>query len=143
MKPKFTPKKAGLLALALLAAMTAPATVHGATPVSAAPAGQPRGDQQASRLTTADDRVSLAEVPTLTNRVGQLSDGAEQQLSLGVGLIGVGLLALAIGLARLRAARREPPAAADPYASTSSATAAQPGVGTRFTLMRDDRRGRA
>ena len=43
MKPKFTQKKAGLLALALLAAMTAPATVHGATPVSAAPASQSSG----------------------------------------------------------------------------------------------------
>ena len=96
-------------------------------------------------LTTAGERAP-AEVPTLTNDVGQPGDRAEQQLPLGVGLIGVGVLGLAIGLATLLATRREPAAPADRYVSTPAATAPvpeQPGGGTRVTLMRDDRRGRA
>lgn len=141
MKRKFT-QKGVLLALALLAAMTTPAAGSGAAPGSAAPASQSSGGYPPSVLTTAAERAPAA-VPTLTNHVGQPGDGTEQQLPLGVGLIGVGLLGLAIGLATLLAKRGEPAAAVGAYMITSATTPvpAQPGGRTRFTLLWDDRRG--
>lgn len=45
------------------------------------------------------DAFAAAQVPTLTNEVGQPAGGAEPQLVLGIALLAIGLVGLAIGLA--------------------------------------------
>ncbi|MDP8907957.1 MAG: hypothetical protein M3N47_02320, partial [Chloroflexota bacterium] len=99
------------MTLALLGAMTAPATPHAARPAPAAHTSQSSDAYPAGQLTTAD-RASSAG-PTLTNDARQPRGGSEQQLPLGIALMGLGVLGLAVGLATLLTTRREPPAPPD------------------------------
>ncbi|HEV2786219.1 MAG TPA: hypothetical protein VGV67_07530, partial [Solirubrobacteraceae bacterium] len=54
-----------------------------------------------------------AQVPTLTNDVGQRGGGAERQLPLGIALLTLGLLGLVFGVAKMRPT----PRASQPHAA--------------------------
>lgn len=73
------------LSIATLATTPAPASADGSGPTG-----------------TWGHVASKADVPTLTNDVAQPSAGAEPQLTLGIGLLAIGLVGLVIGLAAYR-----------------------------------------
>lgn len=108
----------GRATLALLAVLAAVGVGYSASAASAAPASQNGSDRALFTSDNAGQVAPSAEVPTLTNDVGQPGGGAGWQLYLGIGLLAVGLLALVYGLAALfttnahrdlkrRAARRD------------------------------------
>ena len=93
-------------ALALLAVLAQVSGGYATTLASAASANTPRADSSLLESGIAGDVESSAKRPTLTNDIGQPSDGAEWQLPVGIGLLAVGLLGLLCGHAAIVSTRR-------------------------------------
>jgi hypothetical protein len=66
-------------------------------------------NDQPSVWAEASDTASSGQIPTLTNDVGQPRDRTGSQLSLGLALMGVGVLGLVFGLAAAVGSRRREP----------------------------------
>lgn len=98
--------KLALLAVLALVVISAPTTT------SAAPASTNTAHRWPSEPADASHVSSSAQIPTLTNNVGQPAGGADWQLPVGAGLLAAGLLGLVYALTtRLTSDRRPKPLA--------------------------------
>lgn len=99
MEETVTPRNRGISALALAGALAALGVACLAMPTAAAQADEAGGDYRPSDWAESSEAVSSADIPTLTNDVGRPEGHAGSQLPLGLGLLAVGLVGLACGLA--------------------------------------------
>lgn len=104
--------KLALLAVLALVVVSAPTATSAATASTNAP------DRWLSEPADAGHVASSAEIPTLTNDIGQPDGGAEWQLPVGVGLLAAGQVGLVYGLTtRLASDRRPKPLAPRTHAN--------------------------
>lgn len=104
-------RKAGIPALALIGVLAV------AAPATAAPANETGGEQRLSPWAEASDANPAGKTPAINNDVGQPEGGTGSQLPLGLGLLGMGLLALVYGLGAEGRKRRAGASRSDAHAA--------------------------
>ena len=110
MRSSFT-RVLSVLTLTLLAVLATSGSGHAVTAALASPANKASADRSLSASVNAGYVAFSAKSPTLTSDIAQPSDGTEQQLPAGIGLLAVGLLGLVYGVVALLLPRHPGPVA--------------------------------